>query len=99
MHDLQTIINKLRRPRMLIRAARLGAAEFQRSRDLRRLLRVTALPSTGQAVARLLTIEQDLEASRKTAATTYSITKHVEILAALIAESTSLSKAKPTKQT
>ncbi len=88
MTDVLSIFNKLRRPRILIRAARIGAADYRRDRDLKRLLRSVKLPVPGKSMPRLLAMEQDIEATRQAGYATYSITKHVEILAALVAEAT-----------
>jgi uncharacterized protein DUF6477 len=92
MKDVLSIFNSLRRPRILIRAARIGAADYRRERDLKRLLRAGKLPKPGKTMPRLLAMEQDIEATRQAGHATYSITKHVEILAALVAEATFLSR-------
>ncbi len=39
MSDIHTLLAELKRPRLLIRAARLGLAQYNRTRDLRRLMR------------------------------------------------------------
>ena len=78
--------------RPLIRAARIGAEEFRRDRDLKRLLRVVSVPKPGKGMRRLLDIEQSLEETRSTGNATYSITRHVEILAALITEASFLNQ-------
>ena len=39
MTDLATMLNALRRPKILIRAARAGVVDYRRDRDLKRLLR------------------------------------------------------------
>ncbi|NOX73085.1 MAG: hypothetical protein GXP03_05530 [Alphaproteobacteria bacterium] len=92
MTDVLSIFNTLRRPRILIRAARIAASEYRRDRDLKRLLRAGKLPNPGKTMPRLLAMEQDIEATRQAGHATYSITKHVEILAALVAEATFLSR-------
>lgn len=86
MTDLLSIFNQLKRPKLLIRAARFGAAEFRRDRDLKRLLQRTNLPKPGKGMVLLIELENRLEDTRKSGDGTYSITKHVEILSALIAE-------------
>ena len=50
MTDLATILAALRRPKILIRAARAGVADYRRERDLKRLLR-----QRGAAPAQALT--------------------------------------------
>ena len=92
MSNLLQVFNRLRRPKTLIRAARIGAEEFRRDRDLKRLLRVVSVPKPGKGMRRLLDIEQSLEETRSTGNATYSITRHVEILAALITEASFLNQ-------
>jgi len=86
MSDLLNIFNVLRRPRILIRAARIGARDYRRDRDIKRLLHVSRVPAPGEGMTHLLAIEQDLETIRLDGDATYSISKHVEILAALVVE-------------
>ncbi|TFL18196.1 DUF6477 family protein [Jannaschia formosa] len=82
-------INSMRRPGLLIEAAGHGTALYERRRDLRRMLRV-AIPSTARAaLEKLLPIEADLEKRRREGATSYSLTRHVDILTALLAEARS----------
>ena len=75
----------IRRPRILIRAARAGLAGYHRDRDLRRLLRTGRL-APGAALARLITEERELEHRRRGGEATYALARHVAILTALIAE-------------
>jgi hypothetical protein len=79
-------LEALRRPRLLIRAARHGLAEYDRNRDLRRLLAAPAPPPPERAVAQLLASEARLEAARRAQDAGYSVARHVEVLIALIAE-------------
>ena len=39
MTDLTAMLNALRRPKILIRAARAGVADYRRDRDLKRLVK------------------------------------------------------------
>lgn len=95
MSDLFHVFKSLRRPKTLIRAARIGVAQYRREQDLKRLLRAGRAPAPGTGMSRLLTIEQDLEAIRLSGDATYSITKHVEILVALMAEARLLRRPTP----
>lgn len=80
--DLATI----RRPKILIRAARAGVTEYHRDRDLKRLLRVGKAARNDRALASLIAEENRLESKRTSGEATYSIQRHVAILTALIAE-------------
>ena len=86
MTDLMQILNCLHRPRLLIRAARFGMPDYCRKRDLRRLIKTAAMPTPGQAVATLMSVETELEEKRKAGDATYSIARHVSILIALMGE-------------
>ena len=85
MTDFRTVLSELRRPQMLIRAARYGISDYRRDRDLKRLLNGTP-PSPTQSVPRLLNEEKQMEANRTTGDAAYSIARHIEVLIALMAE-------------
>lgn len=87
MTPSQIALNSLKRPRLLIRAARFGLADYNRDRDLRRLMRLAATPSPAKALDGLISTEAELENTRTTGAAAYSIARHVEVLIALMAES------------
>ncbi len=84
MTDFRALLADLRRPQLLIRAARCGLADYRRDRDLRRIL--DAQPSPDRAVRRLLTEEENLEATRQSGEASYSVTRHIEVLIALMSE-------------
>ena len=81
----------LHRPRLLMSAARAGQTDYNRNRDLRRLMR-GAVPSPCAAVRRLTEEEALAEDSRRAGDAGYSVTRHVSLLIALLAE-TRLSRA------
>ena len=86
MKDLQAMISGLRRPKLLVRAARFGVDEYNRTRHLGRILRSEALPRTGPAILRLLEVEATLEDRRVAGTADYSAARHVEVLIALMGE-------------
>ncbi len=86
MTDILTLLESLCRPRILIQAARIGLCDYNRARDLGRLLRVSALPHPGQAIASLMNEERHLEEKRNLGEASYSIARHVEVLIALMGE-------------
>ena len=86
MQDLLTLLNSLRRPQILIRAARIGAADYRREAHLRRHLGYGTLPRSTAALSRLVDMEASLEELRRDRATGYSATRHVEILIAMMGE-------------
>lgn len=84
MSDCRTLLASLRRPRLLMRAARFGLAEYRRERDLRRYVAATASPE--DTVSSLISVEARLEATRVAGDAAYSVARHIEVLIALLAE-------------
>ncbi|MCU0908527.1 MAG: DUF6477 family protein [Rhodobacteraceae bacterium] len=91
--SLSAALSALRRPMLLVRAARFGLTEYRRDRDLRRLLPTATLPSPAAAVDQLLAAEEDAETRRREGAATYSAATHVELLVALLAEARLMARA------
>ena len=86
MQDVHSRLTLLRRPRILARAARLGAQNYCRQRDLRRILGYGVLPRPGAAVMQLLDMESALNTARKAGEAGYSLIRHVDVLIALSGE-------------
>lgn len=86
MPDFIHALSALRRPRLLIRAARIGAEDYRRNTHLTRLLGEVALPGTDAALTRLMAMEADQEDQRCSGSASYAVARHVEILAAMMAE-------------
>ncbi len=84
MSDFCKTLAALRRPRLLMHAARFGLGDYRRERDLRRLLRCGGSPE--ETVPSLLSAEEALEATRKSGDASYSVARHIEVLIALLAE-------------
>lgn len=86
MTELTSLLGALRRPRLLIRAARFGLAEYRRTPALRRLFAAAGAHTPAQVIALLLAREAEPEARRKSGDAGYSVARHVELLIALMAE-------------
>ena len=84
MSDFRMILANLRRPRLLMRAARFGLGDYRRERDLRRLVRCSLSPE--DTVPSLMSVEAALEETRLAGDMAYSVTRHIEVLIALLAE-------------
>lgn len=84
MTDFASILSGLRRPRLLIRAAQCGMPDYRRDRDLRRLVSYTG--GSDRCVPRLIAEEARMEEIRLAGDAGYSISRHVEVLIALISE-------------
>lgn len=85
-HPLAALVTGLRRPALLIRAARAGLLEYNRSRDLKRLMRLPHPPAPEHALGALLAEEAALEETRKAGDARYSVARHIEVLIAMMAE-------------
>ena len=86
MSDLLSRVRSLRRPRLLVVAARAGLLAYDRNRDLKRLMRASNAPSPDRAVAALLAEEERLEETRCAGDARYSLTRHIDLLIAMMAE-------------
>lgn len=86
MTDIRTELTRLRRPRLLLEAARHGLPAYRRERDLGRLLDGAAPATAERALPRLLAEETQLEERRRAGDAGYSLTRHLELLIALLAE-------------
>lgn len=86
MTDLLRFLETLRRPRLLIRAARFATTDYARSRHLSRLLGADAPDRALVILTRLIALEATLDHDRLCDDAGYSVSKHIEVLAAIMAE-------------
>jgi hypothetical protein len=84
MSDVRMMLANLRRPRLLMHAARFGLGDYRRERDLRRLIQSATSPD--QTVSRLLSVEEEMEATRVAGDASYSPARHIDVLIAILAE-------------
>lgn len=86
MKDILGMLGDLRRPRLLIRAARIGAEDYRRDPCLHRILGYGPLPRPGAALMQLMTMESEVDERRRTGDAGYSVSRHVELLVAMMGE-------------
>lgn len=86
-------LSALRRPALMLRAARFGLNEYRRERDLKRLLKAQMPPAPVEALAALMEQEAGLEEIRRQGESGYSIGRHIEVLIAVLAEARLISRA------
>lgn len=86
MTDFRSYLSALVRPRLLVRAARLGLQDYRRERDLARLLGTDRARSVEAVLGVLIDAEATLEATRQAGDAGYSIARHIETLIAMMAE-------------
>jgi hypothetical protein len=88
-------LDQLRRPRLLIRAARIGAEEYRRDVSLPRLLGHGELPRSLVALARLIEDEAALDACRRAGDAGYSVIRHLDLMIAMIGEARIIRATQP----
>ena len=86
MTQILATYRRLRRPRILIRAARMGVIDYRRQAHLPRILGYGHVPKSADALRRLLRLEQDLNVERRAGGSSYSIARHVDLLIAMMGE-------------
>lgn len=86
MNDIMTLLGTLRRPKLLIRAARHGVEGYNRDRDLRRILKSPEMPTARKAILRLIDEERELEHARSTGSAHYNVARHVDVMIAMMGE-------------
>lgn len=77
----QTDLARIRRPRILLLAARRGLELYQRTRDLPRLV-----GDAPDAFSALVAAEGEADAARRAGRQDYRVKLHLELLIALLAE-------------
>ncbi len=87
MRDLHSLLAARRRPRLLVRAARIGAQEYRRAAHLPRLLGYGGLPASAPALLRLIEIEDEMNDLRRTGDAGYSLIRHLDVMIAMVGES------------
>lgn len=94
MPDVLSRVAALRRPVLLVQAARFGLEDYRRAAHLPRLLGPGVpggpVPGAVAALVLLLELEAALDARRLARAADYRIARHVAILIALTAEARSV---------
>jgi hypothetical protein len=86
MQEFRAVLSQLRRPRLLVRAARHGLQDYRRDRDLTRLIGAPATRHPEAVLRELFEAEETLEETRRQGDATYSIARHIEVLIAMMAE-------------
>ena len=95
MQDVLTMLKCLHRPRLLMRAARIGAEDYRRTAHLPRLLGYGNLPRHTQALMRLMEIEAEMNAQRLEDDSAYNLLRHIDVLIAIVGEARVLQAAQP----
>ena len=94
MQDILSMLEGMKRPRLLMRAARHGANDYQRDVHLPRLLGYGNLPGTGAALLRLLEVESSINEQRIDQDSNYSLLRHIDLMIAIVGECRMLKSAR-----
>lgn len=86
MRDILSQVMGLKRPDLLVRAARYGVDDYVRETHLRRCLEDDTAPTPARALVALLDIEKQLNSERLLKTGSYSAAKHIDVLVAIMAE-------------
>ena len=86
MQHCLTRLAQLKRPRIMMRAARIGAQDYRRNVHLPRILGPAQMPSHGDAITRLLELEDELNTRRTGDGVSYPMLRHLDVMIALVAE-------------
>ena len=86
MKDIMTLLKSLKRPRLLIQAARIGGEHYQRDLHLHRVLGENDRRGTGQTLMQLIDLEAGLDEKRRVQDPAYNIASHVEVLSVMMGE-------------
>ena len=84
--DIHQALARLRRPPLLVRAARLGTASYARDAVLPQLLGAGTVPTVRAALARLIEVEAAQDDARRAGAIHYRAAHHVALLIAVMGE-------------
>ncbi len=95
MQDALTILHKLRRPKMLMRAAQIGVAEYKRVAHLLRLLGYGRMPKQSEAILKLIEIEKNLKELRKARESADNLLRHIDVMIAIVGEARDLRASQP----
>ncbi|SPH21322.1 hypothetical protein ASD8599_02074 [Ascidiaceihabitans donghaensis] len=90
MQDILSMLNQLQRPRLLMKAARIGAEDYRRTVHLPRLLGYGQMPRHGAALIKLMEVEDTLNVQRKDDESAYNLLRHIDVLIAIVGEAREL---------
>lgn len=95
MQDVLSMLAQMKRPRLLMRAAKSGATEYARNQHLKRLLGSGSMPKHGAALLRLMELEKPMDLMRRNGDASYSKVQHVDLLIAMVGEARLLRATQP----
>ncbi len=86
MTKILDTLNKIKRPKLLMQAARFGVPEYKRKLHLPLVLGPIHPSDCTNILAKLMRVEQDWNEKRRDNCASYSFVDHVDVLIAILAE-------------
>ena len=86
MIDPLDALKSLRRPALLVKAARMAMPYYSKEKSIRSLLGQAALPGRKECILRLMEREREMDVARQHKNPAYSVARHIEVLTALMHE-------------
>jgi hypothetical protein len=86
MKDINSHINALKRPKLLVSAARHGIDTYDRTIHLARYIAIHPLSGPGAALMHLFEIENEMNTARREKRGNYAPSNHIDVLVAIMAE-------------
>lgn len=83
-------LSNIKRPKLIIRAARSGTSQYQRSRFIKQYPSLSPKHSSETFLNRLLIEENEINQSRHNDDPAYNVRKHIAVLTAILAEANSI---------
>lgn len=94
MLDIHSMLAQLKRPTLLVKAARFGVDDYRREAELAHFLGQSTQTRPAEVLIQLLDLERSLNEKRTGHDALYSYSDHIRVLTAIMAE-TRLLKATP----
>lgn len=86
------MLDSIKRPKILVRAAKIGLEWYRRERDLTKVIHSLTTPAPERAMERLVAAERELEQFRVAGQANYDVHRHIAVLTALLGEARLLPK-------
>ncbi|MBL4751561.1 MAG: hypothetical protein JKX71_13435 [Amylibacter sp.] len=84
--QLEDDVAVIKRPKILLLAAKIGLRTYSRNKELKRLFKMRTAPQPPHALGMLRTREIDLEKARKKGKAAYDMKLHIQVMTALLQE-------------
>ena len=88
------MLPKIKRPRILIKAAKIGLKHYEREKGLEQLLRLNKGAKPESVVEKLVAAEATINEQRVNGGASYSLDRHINLLTALLNEMCLLERKK-----